>query len=152
MLPKRTAHHVLPSSGRPTPSERSSDGPSRRGPSAFFFNPAITEGTERAPGVFEDNDQPAADVAGGGRSGAGGCGRRSRQPRADCHRNRGLGGGPSASWLTSPPAAWCRDNDNGTGCVALVALPRPGGRPHGVGPGSLPLHLERRCARGWGCS
>ena len=58
LLPKRSCHHVLGEIGPPRcRADDRADGPPRRRPHAFFFNPAITEAVgENAPWVFEHND------------------------------------------------------------------------------------------------
>ena len=153
-----TAHHVLAELGPPD-AERTVVLMAHHDAahSAFFFNPAITEAiAERAPrGVRGQRHQPAADVAGGRRA----CARRGRcrprQSRSDRPRDRGLRRDASrfmadiASRDVVPGA-----NDNGTGCVALVALARAlAGRPHRVASGSCSSPPpRRRSARGWGCS
>ena len=127
LLPNRTAHHVLAEIG-PEDAERTivlmghHDAPH----TAFFFNPAITEAVgEAAPWVFENNDTSPPlmwpVVAGPGLV-AGGAALGSR-------RLSGLGAALSAGVAAfmahigsgeAVPAA----NDNGTGCVAQLAVAR----------------------------
>jgi hypothetical protein len=127
MLPKRTAHHVLAELG-PEDAERTIVLMSHHDAahSAFFFNPAITEAiAERAPWVFEDNDTSPPlmwPVVGGPAVVAAGAALGSRALT-------GLG-----TFLSAGTAAFMADigsrpavpgaNDNGTGCMALVALAR----------------------------
>jgi hypothetical protein len=127
MLSKRTAHHVLAELG-PADAERTVVLMSHHDAahSAFFFNPAITEAiAERAPWVFEDNDTSPPlmwPVVGGPAVVAAGAALGSR-------KLTGLG-----IFLSAGTAAFMADigsravvpgaNDNGTGCMALVALAR----------------------------
>jgi hypothetical protein len=127
VLPKRTAHHVLAEIG-PEDAERTIVLVAHHDAahSAFFFNPAITETAgERAPWVFERNDTSPplmwpvvggpALVAAGAAVGSGAL--------------RRLG-----TFLSAGSAAFMADigarevvpgaNDNGSGCVALIALAR----------------------------
>jgi hypothetical protein len=127
LLPKRTAHHVLAELG-PTDAERTIVLMSHHDAahSAFFFDPAITEAiAERAPWVFEGNDTSPPlmwPVVGGPAVVAAGAALGSRALT-------GLG-----TFLSAGTAAFMADigsraavpgaNDNGTGCMALVALAR----------------------------
>ena len=127
MLPQRTAHHVLAEIG-PEDAERTivvmahHDAPH----SAFFFNPAITEAVgEAAPWVFENNDTSPPlmwPVVAGPALVAAGAALGSR-------RLTDLGilvSAGTAAFMAdigsseAVPAA----NDNGTGCVAQIALAR----------------------------
>jgi hypothetical protein len=127
MLPKRSCHHVLGEIG-PADAERTIVVMAHHDAAhtAFFFNPAITEAVgERAPWVFEQNDtspplmwptvaSPAL-VAAGAALGS--------------RRLTGLG-----AFLCTGGAAFMAHigasevvpgaNDNGTGCVAQIALAR----------------------------
>ena len=127
LLPKRTAHHVLAELGPPD-AERTIVLMSHHDAahSAFFFNPAITEAiAERAPWVFEDNDTSPPlmwPVVGGPAVVAAGAALGSRALT-------GLG-----TFLSAGTAAFMADigsrpavpgaNDNGTACIALIALAR----------------------------
>jgi hypothetical protein len=127
LLPKRTAHHVLGELG-PEDAEHTVVLMSHHDTahSAFFFNPAITEAiAERAPWVFEDNDTSPPlmwPVVGGPAVVAAGAALGSRALT-------GLG-----TFLSAGTAAFMADigsraavpgaNDNGTACVALIALAR----------------------------
>src|SRR3954452_15073044 len=125
MLPKRTAHHVLAEMGPPD-AERTIVVMAHHDAAhtAFFFNPAITEAvSEKAPWVFENNDTspplmwptvaaPALVAAGA---------------ILDSRRLTGLG-----TFLSTGGAAFMAHigagevvpgaNDNGTGCIAQLAL------------------------------
>ncbi len=127
MLPKRTAHHVLAELGPPD-AERTVVLMAHHDAahSAFFFNPAITEAiAERAPGVFEDNDTSPPlmwPVVAGPALVAAGAALGSRALTA-------AGTAVSAGTVGFMADIASRDvvpgaNDNGTGCVALVALAR----------------------------
>ena len=127
LLPKRTAHHVLAELG-PRDAERTIVLMSHHDTahSAFFFNPAITEAiAERAPWVFEDNDTSPPlmwPVVGGPAVVAAGAALGSRALT-------GVG-----TFLSAGTAAFMADigsraavpgaNDNGTGCMALIAVAR----------------------------
>ncbi len=127
MLPNRTAHHVLAELGPPD-AERTVVLMAHHDAahSAFFFNPAITEAiAERAPGVFEDNDTSPPlmwPVVAGPALVAAGAALGSRALTA-------AGTAVSAGTVGFMADIGSRDvvpgaNDNGTGCVALVALAR----------------------------
>jgi Peptidase family M28 len=127
LLPKRSAHHVLGEIG-PVDAERTVVLMAHHDAAhtAFFFNPAITEAVgENAPWVFENNDTspplmwptlagPAA-VAAGAALGS--------------RKLAGLG-----TFLSAGSAAFMAHigagevvpgaNDNGTGCIAQLALAR----------------------------
>ena len=131
------------------------DGPPRRAPYGLLLQPGDhRDGRgERPLGLREHRHQPAADVAGGRRPGAGRRRRRSRQPRADRLGNLSRRAAPH-SWPTSArgdvvPAA----NDNGTGCVARS--PSRGCSRSALsrtrGSSSSPPR-KRPSARGWACS
>jgi Peptidase family M28 len=127
MLPQRSAHHVLAEIG-PADAERTVVVMSHHDAAhtAFFFNPAITEAVgESAPWVFENNDTSPplmwpvvagpAIVAAGAVLGS-----------------RGLTG--IGTFLSAGSAAFMAHigagqvvpgaNDNGTGCVAALAIAR----------------------------
>jgi hypothetical protein len=127
MLPKRSAHHVLAEMG-PVDAERTVVLMAHHDAAhtAFFFNPAITETVgERAPWVFENNDTSPplmwpmvaapAIVAGGAALGS--------------RKLAGLG-----AFLSAGGAAFMAHigagrvvpgaNDNGTGCIAQLAIAR----------------------------
>jgi hypothetical protein len=127
LLPRRSCHHVLAELG-PEDAERTivlmshHDAPH----TAFFFNPAITEAVgENAPWVFENNDTSPPlmwPVVGGPALAAAGAAVGSR-------KLAGLGAlvsAGSAAFMAhigsgeAVPGA----NDNGSGCVALIALAR----------------------------
>ena len=127
LLPRRSCHHVLAEIG-PEDAERTivlmshHDAPH----TAFFFNPSITEAVgEKAPWVFENNDTSPPlmwPVVGGPALAAAGAVVGSR-------RLAGLGAlvsAGSAAFMAHigsgevVPGA----NDNGTGCIALIALAR----------------------------
>jgi hypothetical protein len=127
LLPKRTCHHVLAELG-PADAERTivvsahHDAPH----TAFFFNPAITETVgERAPWVFEQSDTSPPlmwPVVGGPALVAAGASLGSRTLA-------GLGAlvsVGSAAFMAHIGAGEVVPgaNDNGTGCIALVALAR----------------------------
>src|SRR3954449_11979065 len=127
MLPKRSAHHVLAEIGRPD-AERTIVLMAHHDAAhtAFFFNPAITETVgENAPWVFEDNDTSPPlmwpTVAGPAIVAAGAA--------LGSRKLTGLGtlvSAGSAAFMAHigtgevVPGA----NDNGTGCVAQIALAR----------------------------
>jgi hypothetical protein len=127
LLPKRSAHHVLAESG-PADAERTVVlmGHHDAAHTAFFFNPSITEAIgERAPWVFENNDTSPplmwptvsgpAVVAAGAVLGS--------------RKLIGLG-----TLLSAGSAAFMAHigssevvpgaNDNGTGCIAQIAIAR----------------------------
>lgn len=127
LLPKRTAHHVLAELG-PDDAERTVVLMSHHDAahSAFFFNPAITETVaEHAPWVFEKGDTSPPlmwPVVGGPALVAAGALTGSRALTA-------LGTSLSAGTVGFMADIGSRDavpgaNDNGTGCMALVALAR----------------------------
>jgi hypothetical protein len=125
LLPKRTAHHVLAELGPPD-ADRTVVLMAHHDTahSAFFFNPAITEAiAERAPWVFEDNDTSPPlmwPVIGGPAVVAAGA----------VLGNRALTA--AGTFLSAGSAAFMADigsrdvvpgaNDNGTGCMAQIAL------------------------------
>ena len=127
MLPKRTAHHVLAELGPPD-AERTVVLMAHHDAahSAFFFNPAITEAiAERAPGVFEDNDTSPPlmwpVVAGPALVAAGAAlGSRALTATGTAVSAGTVGFMADIASRGVVPGA----NDNGTGCVALVALAR----------------------------
>src|SRR3954454_10185574 len=127
LLPKRSAHHVLAEMGPPD-AERTIVVMAHHDAAhtAFFFNPAITEAvSERAPWVFENNDTSPplmwptvaapALVAAGATLGS--------------RKLTGLG-----AFLSTGGAAFMAHigagevvpgaNDNGSGCVAQIAIAR----------------------------
>jgi hypothetical protein len=127
MLPKRSAHHVLAEMG-PADAERTVVLMAHHDAAhtAFFFNPAITETVgEKAPWVFENNDTSPplmwpmvaapAVVAAGAALGS--------------RKLAGLG-----AFLSAGGAAFMAHigagrvvpgaNDNGTGCLAQLAIAR----------------------------
>jgi len=127
MLPTRSAHHVLAEIG-PTDAERTIVLMAHHDAAhtAFFFNPAITEAIgENAPWVFENNDTSPplmwptvagpALVAAGAVLGSG--------------KLTGLGAlmsAGSAAFMAHIGAGEVVPgaNDNGTGCIAQIALAR----------------------------
>jgi Peptidase family M28 len=125
MLPHRSAHQVLAEAG-PADAERTIVVMSHHDAAhtAFFFNPAITETVgEAAPWVFEQNDTSPPlmwPVVGGPALVAAGAALGSR-------RLTGLG-----TFLSAGAAAFMAHigsgavvpgaNDNGTGCIAALAL------------------------------
>jgi hypothetical protein len=127
LLPKRSAHHVLAEVG-PADAERTIVLMAHHDAAhtAFFFNPAITETIgENAPWVFEDNDTSPPlmwpTVAGPAIVAAGAA--------LGSRKLTGLGtlvSAGSAAFMAHigtgevVPGA----NDNGTGCVAQIALAR----------------------------
>jgi hypothetical protein len=127
LLPKRSAHHVLAEIG-PADAERTIVLMAHHDAAhtAFFFNPAITETVgEKAPWVFEDNDTSPPlmwpTVAGPAIVAAGAA--------LGSRKLTGLGtlvSAGSAAFMAHigtgevVPGA----NDNGTGCVAQIALAR----------------------------
>jgi Peptidase family M28 len=127
ILPQRSAHHVLAEIG-PADAERTVVVMSHHDAAhtAFFFNPAITEAVgERAPWVFENNDTSPPlmwpVVAGPGIVAAGAAlGSRGLTGIGTCVSAGSaafmahIGGGQVV------PGA----NDNGTGCVAALAIAR----------------------------
>ena len=126
-LPRRTAHHVLAELG-PADAERTVVLMSHHDAahSAFFFNPAITEAVaERFPQAFEDNDTSPPlmwPVVGGPALAAVGAALGSR---AVATAGAAVSAGTVAFMAdigsrASVPGA----NDNGTGCMALIALAR----------------------------
>jgi hypothetical protein len=126
-LPKRTAHHVLAELG-PEDAERTIVLMSHHDAAhtAFFFNPAITEAVgEAAPWVFENNDTSPPlmwPVVGGPVLVAAGAVLGSRRLR-DVGTFLSAGSAAFMAHIGSGevvPAA----NDNGTGCIAQLALAR----------------------------
>src|SRR3954447_16218581 len=127
LLPKRSAHHVLAEIG-PADAERTIVLMAHHDAAhtAFFFNPAITETVgEKAPWVFEDNDTSPPlmwpTVAGPAIVAAGAA--------LGSRKLTGLGtlvSAGSAAFMAHigtgevVPGA----SDNGTGCVAQIALAR----------------------------
>jgi hypothetical protein len=126
-LPKRSAHHVLAELGPPD-AERTIVVMAHHDAahSAFFYNPAITEAVgESAPWVFEKNDTSPPlmwpVVAGPGIAAAGAA-----------LGSRGLAG--LGALISAGSAAFMANigssevspgaNDNGTACVAQIALAR----------------------------
>ena len=127
MLPKRSAHHVLGEIG-PEDAERTIVLMAHHDAAhtAFFFNPAITEAVgERAPWVFEQSDTSPPlmwPVVGGPALVAAGALLGSRALT-------GLGTVLSASAAgfmahIGAAAVVPGANDNGTGCVAQLAIAR----------------------------
>ena len=127
LLPQRSAHHVLAEIG-PADAERTVVVMSHHDAAhtAFFFNPAITEAVgESAPWVFENNDTSPPlmwpVVAGPGIVAAGAA--------LGSRRLTGIG-----TFLSAGSAAFMAHigggrvvpgaNDNGTGCVAALAIAR----------------------------
>jgi hypothetical protein len=127
LLPKRSAHHVLAEMGPPD-ADRTIVVMAHHDAahSAFFFNPAITEAIgERAPWVFENNDTSPPlmwpTVAGPAVMAAGAA--------LGSRRLTGLG-----TFLSAASAAFMAHigagevvpgaNDNGTGCIAQIAIAR----------------------------
>src|SRR4051794_21657914 len=125
MLPKRTAHHVIAEMGPPD-AERTIVVMAHHDAAhtAFFFNPAITEAIgERAPWVFEDNDTSPPlmwpTVAGPAVVAAGAA--------LGSRKLTGLGtllSAGSAAFMTHIGAGEVVPgaNDNGTGCIAQLAI------------------------------
>jgi Peptidase family M28 len=127
MLPKRSAHHVLAEIGSPD-AERTIVLMAHHDAAhtAFFFNPAITETvSEKAPWVFENNDTSPplmwpmvaapAIVAAGAALGS--------------RKLTGLGtflstGGTAFMAHIGASQVVPGANDNGTGCIAQLALAR----------------------------
>jgi hypothetical protein len=127
MLPKRSAHHVLAELG-PADAERTIVLMAHHDAAhtAFFFNPAITEAVgENAPWMFENNDTSPplmwptmagpAVVAAGAALGS--------------RKLMGLGtaiSAGSAAFMAHIGASEVVPgaNDNGTGCIAQIALAR----------------------------
>lgn len=127
ILPRRTAHHVLAELG-PADAERTVVLMAHHDAahSAFFFNPAITETiAARFPSVIEDNDTSPPlmwPVVAGPAMVAAGAALGSRALT-------GLGTAVSAGTVGFMANIGSSEvvpgaNDNGTGCVALVALAR----------------------------
>jgi len=127
MLPKRTAHHVLAELGPPE-AERTIVlmGHHDAAHTAFFFNPAITEAVgEKAPWVFENNDTSPPlmwpTVAGPAVVAAGAALGSRKLTTLGTLISAG-----SAAFMAHiggrevVPGA----NDNGTGCIAQIALAR----------------------------
>ncbi len=127
MLPKRSAHHVLAELG-PADAERTIVVMAHHDAAhtAFFFNPAITEAVgQNAPWVFENNDTSPPlmwpTVAGPAVVAAGAA--------LGSRKLTGLG-----TFLSAGSAAFMAHigagevvpgaNDNGTGCIAQLALAR----------------------------
>jgi len=127
LLPQRTAHHVLAEIG-PEDAERTVVVMAHHDAahSAFFYNPAITETVgEKAPWVFEENDTSPPLmwplIAGPGLVAAGAA--------LGSRRMAGLGAFLSAggaAFMTNIGASQVVPgaNDNGTGCIAQIALAR----------------------------
>jgi hypothetical protein len=127
LLTKRSAHHVLAEIGPPD-AERTVVVMAHHDAAhtAFFFNPAITEMIgERAPGVFENNDTSPPlmwpTVAGPGVVAAGAA--------LGSRKLMGLGtllSAGSAAFMAHIGASEVVPgaNDNGTGCVAQIAIAR----------------------------
>src|SRR5829696_356064 len=127
MLPKRTAHHVLAELSPPE-AERTIVlmGHHDAAHTAFFFNPAITEAVgEKAPWVFENNDTSPPlmwpTVAGPAVVAAGAALGSRKLTTLGTLISAG-----SAAFMAHiggrevVPGA----NDNGTGCIAQIALAR----------------------------
>ncbi len=127
LLPKRSAHHVLAEIG-PADAERTIVLMAHHDAAhtAFFFNPAITEAVgENAPWVFEDNDTSPPlmwpTVAGPAVVAAGAA--------LGSRKLTGLG-----TFLSAGSSAFMAHigagevvpgaNDNGTGCIAQLAIAR----------------------------
>jgi hypothetical protein len=127
LLPKRTAHHVLAEIG-PEDAERTIVvmGHHDAAHTAFFFNPAITEAVgENAPWVFEDNDTSPPlmwpMVAGPGLVAVGAAlGSRRLMTLGACASAGGAAFMAHIGAGEVVPGA----NDNGTGCIAQIALAR----------------------------
>jgi hypothetical protein len=127
LLPQRTAHQVLAEIG-PEDAERTIVVMSHHDAAhtAFFFNPAITEAVgERAPWIFEDNDTSPPLmwplVAGPGLVAAGAALGSRRLTTLGALAS--AGGSAFMAHIGSSqvvPGA----NDNGTGCIAQIALAR----------------------------
>jgi hypothetical protein len=127
MLPKRSAHHVLAEIG-PADAERTIVLMAHHDAAhtAFFFNPAITETVgENAPWVFEDNDTSPPlmwpTVAGPAIVAAGaalGSRKLTTLGTAISAGSAGFMAHIGAGEVV--PGA----NDNGTGCIAQIALAR----------------------------
>ena len=127
LLPKRSAHHVLAEIG-PADAERTVVLMAHHDAAhtAFFFNPAITEAVgERAPWVFEDNDTSPPlmwpTVAGPAIVAAG--------ATLGSRKLTGLGtlvSAGSAAFMAHIGAGKVVPgaNDNGTGCIAQIAIAR----------------------------
>ncbi len=127
MLPNRSAHHVLAEIG-PTDAERTIVVMAHHDAAhtAFFFNPAITEAVgENAPWVFEDNDTSPPlmwpTVAGPAVVAAGAV--------LGSRKLTGLGtllSAGSAAFMAHIGAGEVVPgaNDNGTGCIAQLAIAR----------------------------
>jgi Peptidase family M28 len=127
LLPKRSAHHVLAEIG-PADAERTVVLMAHHDAAhtAFFFNPAITEAIgERAPWVFEDNDTSPPlmwpTVAGPAVVAAGAV--------LGSRKLTGLGtlvSAGSAAFMAHIGAGKVVPgaNDNGTGCIAQIAIAR----------------------------
>jgi hypothetical protein len=127
LLPKRSAHHVLAEIG-PADAERTIVLMAHHDAAhtAFFFNPAITETVgERAPWVFEDNDTSPPlmwpTVAGPAVVAAGAA--------LGSRKLTGLGtlvSAGSAAFMAHIGAGEVVPgaNDNGTGCIAQIAIAR----------------------------
>jgi Peptidase family M28 len=126
-LPPRSAHHVLAELG-PEDAERTVVVMAHHDAahSAFFFNPAITEAVgERAPWVFENNDTSPPlmwpTVAGPALVAAGAA--------LGSRKLAGLGALSCAGCAAFMADIGTSDvvpgaNDNGTGCIAQLALAR----------------------------
>jgi hypothetical protein len=127
VLPKRSAHHVLAELG-PAEAERTIVVMAHHDAAhtAFFFNPAITEAVgEKAPWVFENNDTSPPlmwpTVAGPAVVAAGAV--------LGSRKLAGLGtaiSAGSAAFMAHIGASEVVPgaNDNGTGCVAQIAIAR----------------------------
>jgi hypothetical protein len=155
MLPKRSAHHVLAEMG-PADAERTIVLMAHHDAAhtAFFFNPAITEAVgENAPWVFEDNDTSPPlmwpTVAGPAVVAAGAA--------LGSRKLTGLG-----TFLSAASAAFMAHigvgevvpgaNDNGTGCIAQLAIARALAERPPRTRGSSSSPPRRRSLRGWDCS
>ena len=156
LLPKSSCHHVLGELGPPD-AERTIVLMAHHDAAhtAFFFNPAITEAVgESAPWVFEQNDTSPPlmwPVVGGPALVAAGALLGSRSLT-------GLG-----TFVSAGAAAFMAHigagevvpgaNDNGTGCVAQLAIARAlSERPPENTRSSSSPPPRRRSARGWACS
>jgi peptidase M28-like protein len=127
LLPRRSAHHVLAEIGPPD-AERAVVLMAHHDAAhtAFFFNPAITETVgESAPWVFENNDTSPPlmwpTVAGPAIVAAGAA--------LDSRKLTTLGAAVSAAAAAFMAHIGAGDvvpgaNDNGTGCIAQIALAR----------------------------
>jgi hypothetical protein len=127
MLPQRSAHHVLAEIG-PADAERTIVVMAHHDAAhtAFFFNPAITESVaENAPWVFENNDTSPPlmwpTVAGPALVAAGAA--------LGSRKLTGLGtlmSAGSAAFMAHIGASEVVPgaNDNGTGCIAQIAIAR----------------------------